>query len=205
MRVSMVILALVATPLVTEVSLAQGKATKPASTDSQCMMPGLRKGSPMIDKLLTHFDKSCNTPASPKPAPAPTKKVPVPTPEPTPAPDQSTTDGAPVIGTVFVDNDASEMPNDGEPRLAGWTVELIANGMVKKSLTTDTNGVFSFSGVPVGSYLLCVTPKAGFDQWSPVYGVAGCPSGRGYSVNVLAEAPNSPWLDMNFGYFDLNG
>src|SRR5688572_7086560 len=91
MRVPMVILALVATPLIADIS-AQGKSAKPAKKD-ECLMPGLRKGHETLNWILKHFDsKGCHMPApEPAPVPAPTPApapapAPAPTPDPTPAP-----------------------------------------------------------------------------------------------------------------------
>ena len=142
MRAPFVILALVATPFITEVSAAQGRAVAgKAHKKDECSMPGLRKGHELLFWIAKHLDKDCAAPApTPDPVPAPTPDpTPAPTPDPVvvpptdtapaPAPQPAGT-GTSVTGTVYIDSDYSTMPNPGEPRLAGWTIQLVSNGTV---------------------------------------------------------------------------
>lgn len=210
MRVPIVILALVATPLLADVSAAQGKKLSHKSKDA-CSKPGLRTGQKSIDWILKHFDKACvpaPTPApAPEPAPAPTPEpvvnvdsaTPAPTPEPAPVPAPNAT-GTAITGTVYIDLNWSNVPNPDEPRLAGWTVQLVLDGAVAKSVSTDANGVFRFSDVVVGNYAVCVTPKTNFVQISP-RGTA-CPSGMGYSASVTMYDLNVVFEGLDFGYYD---
>ena len=209
MRVPIVILALVAAPFLADVSAAQGKSrSKPAKKD-ECLMPGLRKGHDALDWLLKHFDKGCTPAPVPVPTPPPTPvqtpdSTPVPAPEPapepapTPAPDAT---GTAITGTVYIDSDWSGMPNLGEPRLSGWTVSLMLNGVATKAVATDANGIFNFANVTVGNYTVCVTPKAGFNQISPSYGMS-CPSGMGYQASVTMYDLNVVFEGLDFGYYD---
>jgi hypothetical protein len=208
MRVPIVILALVATPFLADVSAAQGKAVAKGKTKDECSKPGLRTGHESIDWILKHFDKSCQPAPAPVPDPTPivvvdtTTPVVEPTPEPAPAPTGTAT-GTLVTGTVYIDSDWSGVPNPGEPRLGGWTVSLILNGVVAKTTTTDGNGAFNIKDVTVGSYAVCVTPKPGFNQISPSqsYGVT-CPVGMGYSANVTMYDLNVVFEGLDFGYYD---
>ena len=215
MRVPIVILALVATPFIANVSAAQGKnASSQAKSKDECLMPGLRKGHETLDWIMTHLDKAC-TPAPtpvptpvPAPTPAPTPSpdptpapLPEPTPAPAPAPAPSDATGVSATGTVFVDYDWSSMPGSDEPALAGWTVQLIKNGAVAMSTTTDATGTFLFKDLRVGDYLVCVTPKAGFAQTVPPSSLA-CPSGMGYQVVATLVDANTVYEGLMFGYYD---
>jgi hypothetical protein len=211
MRVPIVILALVATPLIADVSSAQGKSAAAKSKD-ECLMPGLRKGHDMIDWILTHVDKACKPAPVPTPTPAPTPTptptpIPIPTPTPTPIPDPtpvpqpSDATGVSVTGSVFVDYDWSSMPGSDEPALVGWTVQLIKGGSVAMTATTDASGVFLFKNLRVGDYLVCVAPKAGFAQTVPPSNLA-CPSGMGYQVAATLVDANTAYEGLTFGYYD---
>ena len=93
------------------------------------------------------------------------------------------------------------MPNPDEVRLAGWTVQLMLNGAIAKSVTTDANGVFRFADVVVGEYAVCVTPKTNFVQISPSAGAA-CASGMGYQASVTLYDLNVVFEGLDFGYYD---
>jgi hypothetical protein len=224
MRVPMVILALVATPLIADISAAQGKSAKPAKKD-ECLMPGLRKGHETIDWVLKHFDtKGCQMPApdpvpvpaptptpTPAPAPAPTptpdpipEPTPEPTPEPAPAPAPGGT-GVSITGTVFLDLSWDYMPNESEPKLSSWTVQLISatSGSVVQSTSTGGNGMFVFKDVPVGQYRVCVTTKAGFEQYPMPKQTESCPTGLGHFAPVSMLDMNTVQEGVDFPYYDL--
>ena len=98
---------------------------------------------------------------------------------------------------VFDDNDWSGMPDDGEVRLSGWTVQLLSNGNVVKSATTNANGEYSFSDVAPGSYLLCAVMKPGYSE-IPGQGTAACSGGAGYAVTVNIDM--LLWEGLMFRY-----
>lgn len=210
MRAPFVILALVATPFITEVSAAQGKsAAGKAHKKDECSMPGLRKGHEMLFWIAKHLDKDCAAPApTPDPVPPPTTDTttapaPTPTPAPAPAPaPQPAGTGTSVTGTVYIDLDYSTMPNPGEPRLAGWTVQLLSNGVVVQSATSDANGVYTFLDLPAGTFLVCGPTKAGYVSWPGPSQSSACPNGTmGYSMSASAMNPNVAWQGLDFGYY----
>ena len=217
MRAPFVILALVATPFITEVAAAQGKsAAGKAHKKDECSMPGLRKGHEMLFWIAKHLDKDCAAPA-PTPDPVPT---PTPAPTPTPTPDPVVvppTDTAPapvpapapqpggtgtsVTGVVYIDADWSTMPNPGEELLAGWTVQLVSNGVVVQSTTSDANGVYLFTDLPVGDFLICGPSKAGYISWPAPSQTGACPNGlMGYNVSASMTSKEA-WEGLNFGYY----
>jgi hypothetical protein len=53
----------------------------------------------------------------------------------------------------------------------------------------------------VGNYVVCVTPKASFNQISPNYGSA-CPSGMGYQAQVTAIDLNVIFEGLVFGFYN---
>ncbi len=213
MRAPFVILALVATPFITEVSAAQGRAVAgKAHKKDECSMPGLRKGHELLFWIAKHLDKDCAAPApTPDPVPAPTPDpTPAPTPDPVvvpptdtapaPAPQPAGT-GTSVTGTVYIDSDYSTMPNPGEPRLAGWTVQLVSNGSVLRSTVSDANGVYTFLDLPAGDFLVCGPATAGYVSLPAPGQKDVCPNGtQGYPVNASSTMPYG-WEGLDFGYY----
>ena len=223
MRVPMVILAFAMTPLLADVSAAQDKKSKNEKDERHhnveqvanrrqdpCTKPGLRTGWESVDWLLKHFDRACPKPTtppapapSPAPAPAPTPTVdtaaPAPAPAPTPAPAPQAT-GTSITGVVYLDTDWSGVANPGEPRLAGWTAQLLSNGAPVMTTATDANGEFHFADVVVGNYVVCVTPQPNYALFAPSSGVA-CPSGFGYTACVTAYDLNVVFMGLDFGFY----
>jgi hypothetical protein len=107
-------------------------------------------------------------------------------------------------GVVYVDLDWSFMPDAGEPRLSGWTVQLLSNGVVLQSTTTNANGEYLFTDAPVGNFVLCVLPKAGYSQIVTPQLNASCASGMGQSVYASMDIQNTPWEGLNFAFWDNN-
>ncbi len=58
---------------------------------------------------------------------------------------------AQVSGTVWRDHNHDRVLDSGEPRVEGWTVELLLNGVVVQTVTTGSNGAYQFSNVSPGS------------------------------------------------------
>jgi hypothetical protein len=69
--------------------------------------------------------------------------------------------------------------------LAGWCVDL--TGPVAASAQTDALGMYSFTGLPDGTYLICEEPQTGWLQvFPPATFGAPCPGGFGWSFGVSA-------------------
>ncbi|MDP2029226.1 MAG: SdrD B-like domain-containing protein [Thiobacillus sp.] len=60
-------------------------------------------------------------------------------------------DAAQVSGTVWTDIDHDRVLDAGEPRMAGWLVDLLLNGALVRTATTDANGTYQFTGLAPGS------------------------------------------------------
>ncbi|WP_381523530.1 SdrD B-like domain-containing protein, partial [Spirosoma soli] len=73
--------------------------------------------------------------------------------------------GASIGDKVFVDanKDGQQATDGSEPGLAGVVVTLVSNGTVVTSLTTDANGLYSFTGLTAGvPYSVSFTTPAGY-------------------------------------------
>lgn len=73
-------------------------------------------------------------------------------------------------GIKFEDLDADGVRDPGEPGLAGFTITLTstaAGGPAPRSVVTDANGNFLFTGVTPGSYTLSETLRQGFSLTVP--------------------------------------
>jgi hypothetical protein len=63
------------------------------------------------------------------------------------------------------------------------------------SMSTDGNGVYTFSGLPAGTYTICEVVQVGWVQTFPGQGTA-CPGGHGYTFTLSAGQTGS---FVNFG------
>jgi photosystem II stability/assembly factor-like uncharacterized protein len=70
-----------------------------------------------------------------------------------------------VTGVVFNDINNNGTRDAGEPGMSGWLVSL--GGAQSTSIFSGTNGEFTFSDLPLGSYTLQVTIQRGWSQTSP--------------------------------------
>ena len=72
------------------------------------------------------------------------------------------TENGSIAGVVFVDQDTNHLQGTGELGVAGVSIELLEGGSVRQSQTTDVNGIYRFTGVPVGSYRLRLALPVGY-------------------------------------------
>jgi hypothetical protein len=90
-------------------------------------------------------------------------------------------------GVKFEDINANGRRDSGEPGLAGWEIHLFGEGEHRHA-TTGSNGSYSFTGLPPGTYTVCETLKPGWLQSVPESGPdcnghSGA-SGRGFLVTL---------------------
>jgi uncharacterized repeat protein (TIGR01451 family) len=130
-----------------------------------------------------------------------------------------------VGNTVFLDSNRNGMQDNGEPGIAGMAVQLWRLGtssvvggtdaVLVASTTTDTNGNYSFIGVPPTNYFLELpTPPTNAEAISPVSYAANQFAGYNHGVqpNGCNTAVFSPSLNLTnndltegFGFFDSSG
>ncbi len=60
-------------------------------------------------------------------------------------------DAAQVSGTVWTDTNHDRVLSPGEPRMAGWLVDLLLGGSQVATSTTDVNGAYQFTGIAPSS------------------------------------------------------
>ena len=98
-----------------------------------------------------------------------------------------------------LDGDGLQDVFSGEAGLSGWVVNLVWNGQVIASTSSDTDGNFLFSDLGNSTYSVCIEMQGGFTQSAPNGNGTGC-NGMGYSfvfdsqfmtwsVNNFAEMP----------------
>jgi uncharacterized repeat protein (TIGR01451 family) len=68
-----------------------------------------------------------------------------------PTPIIGTPAAATLAGHVWRDLNHDRAKDPGEPVVAGWTVELLYNGVLVKTTATDQNGAYKFEDLPPGS------------------------------------------------------
>jgi hypothetical protein len=72
-----------------------------------------------------------------------------------------------VSGLKFNDLNGNGVRDAGEPGLSGVTITLSLTGTTPRTVVTGSDGTFSFSAVPFGSYTISETVPAGFQQTAP--------------------------------------
>jgi hypothetical protein len=111
-----------------------------------------------------------------------------------------TATGSQVTGAVFNDANFTGVRDPEEGGVTGWTVTLMGASSTA-SATTDAAGAYKFANVAVGDYDVCVTPVGpGQYQTMPGGGTA-CPSGWGWTVSVTVTGSVVSGVDFGFGYW----
>jgi hypothetical protein len=175
MRVSIVLLALVATPMLATTSYAQGNSRN----NSGCAH------WKQDGKFLTKEEKKGQ--CGKKKDDGGVVVVP-------------TATGSQVTGAVFADANFTGVRDPQEVGVAGWTVTLTGPTSTA-SATTDASGAYTFTNVAVGDYSVCVSPVGpGQYQTMPGGGTA-CPTGWGWTVSVTVTGSVVNAVDFGFGYW----
>ena len=182
MRVPVVLLGLLATPLVVVAAQSGSAAVK---DPAQCAVADANR-SPQSWSRDRKPDPQgrtrtgCSPVAPPSgngtgdpPPPPPTDTTPQPPPPPPPG-------SVSIDGTVY--NEATWAG------LQGWTVTV--SGPVNSSTVTDDSGHYLFSGIPAGAYTVCEQVQTGWSQDFPTM-AAACPSGKGYNFTLDAGGSGS--------------
>lgn len=199
MRVPMLVVAMIATPLFASVSHAQARSTT-GNRQSEVQQKGKHGEKKHADKAKCakapaandeqnqqgqHEDANNDEGDGKSCAPAPTPITPPP----------AAVGLAEVHGMAFNDLNGNGVLDAGEPPLVGWPVSL--TGTMSATTVTGSNGSYAFVKLPVGSYTACA--GAGRAQTAPLSGPA-CPSGgAGYTIDVPAYLPDLWYTGIDFG------
>jgi SdrD B-like domain len=216
MRGSVVVLALVVSPLVASVSQAQQRQNRPhwrrhdlpaaqhvdrKADDKKCE-DKKQRGNPSQTGFDHRADprlkgnKDCDLSTSG----GGSDQTPPPAPDPAPAPAPDPVGHTGVQGSLFFDIDHDGMFGPDEVALAGWTV--MVSGPMAVSAVTDGNGFYSISGLTPGIYTVCVMAPAGWTQTAPSAGTG--PTCSNATIGIALEAPalvgDVIYSDVDFGF-----
>ena len=179
MRVRMLLVAMIATPLLASVSQAQSKAEHVNNRFKVCekLAPAKnKKDKEVAFNSERRVPKKC-VPLDPPPVTPPSGGI------------------AEVHGMAFTDANANGVFDGGDSPLAGAPIQLI--GSTGGSTVSGADGTYAFTGVVVGMYTLCAV--GGQPQTAPSSGPT-CPTGSpGYAVEIPAALPSIWYSNMDFG------
>jgi hypothetical protein len=87
-----------------------------------------------------------------------------------------------ITGIKFSDLNGNGLREFNDPALSGWSIQLFfeSNNTLFKSTTTNASGMFDFSSIPQGSYLLKEVLQSGWKQTAP--------SGGTYSIIINKDS-----------------
>jgi hypothetical protein len=112
-----------------------------------------------------------------------------------------------ISGTVYNDLNGNGAKNAGDSGLTGWTVDVAGNNF-SATATTDSNGNYSFTGLPSGFSDVSLVGQLGWIQTEPLtpfYIVNGSASGLNFGVFQLITVGGVVYNDQNTnGVFDGN-
>jgi hypothetical protein len=178
MRVIMILLALVVTPLVAGVSQGRGKPARPASrTAAPSAAPAAQSCSQQQGQH--EGSEACSTPPPPPPPPPPPATC---------SPSSAPAGDVLITGTVL-----QATPSVG---LADWCVQLLLNGVVVGVAKSNAAGTYTFSGIAAGSYMVCEVVQAGWFQTFPTVAFTGAACASGYAGYLMVlPAGSSTWFN----------
>lgn len=186
MRVRMLVVAMIATPLLASVSHAQstvgdrqaknkGEHVNSRYKICEKLSPSKSRPDDANSSTERREPKKC-APVGPPPVTPPTGGV------------------AEVHGLVFSDLNGNGVYDVGEVPLAGRQVLL--TGTVSATVTTGADGTYIFASLPVGLYTVC--SAGGLTQTAPLSGPACASGSPGYAVEIPVALPDIWYLDIDF-------
>ena len=170
MRVPLFVVALVAMPLAAGVAQGRGQeeSTK-CNADQAAAVARARAAGRQVPPGLAK--KDCAQPVPPTPVPPPPSEQPPSGPHHVDALVYEEVDGVPGFDMF-----------SGDLGIQGVPVELHWNGQVIASAVSDVNGAYSFPGLGIATYDVCVGGLAGYNLVQPAPDNGGPCSGAGYAL-----------------------
>ena len=201
MRVPMLVVALIATPLLASVSNAQARSAE-GNRHSEEQQKGKHVEKNHDDKKCEKSSKSNNNNqnqqgqhedsdndrGSKKCADTPTPPV---TPPVTPPPAAGTME---VHGMAFSDLNGNGVYDSADLPLPNWSIQL--SGPASATATTGSDGTYIIAGLQPGVYLVCAA--GGLTQTAPSTGPSCASGSPGYSVDFPASMPGLWYSDIDF-------
>ncbi len=179
MRVRMLLVAMIATPLLASVSQAQSKAEHVNKRFKVCekLAPAKNKKDKEVSANSARREPKKCVPSDPPPVTPPSVGI------------------AEIHGMAFTDANNNGLFDSGDSPLAGAPIQLL--GGAGGSTTSGADGMYGFTAVPVGNYTVCAV--GGQAQSAPSSGPV-CPTGSsGYAVEIPAALPSIWYMDLDFG------
>lgn len=106
-----------------------------------------------------------------------------------------------IVGAVFDDLNGNGFQELAEPGLTGVTLDLLRDGTIIQSTTSTDNGRYGFTNVTAGSYVLRMTPPAGYvagtQPEQPVMLVGGDAAGVDFSLQAQGAISGVLYHDRN--------
>ena len=107
-----------------------------------------------------------------------------------------------VSGTVWDDKDESGDISASDGRIQDVSVDLIRNGVVVATATTDVDGVYAFSGLVPGTYTVRVTDTGGvLNGYNTTYEVTEGVNNPPYNGEETVTTTAGDVANINFGYY----
>jgi hypothetical protein len=113
---------------------------------------------------------------------------------------------ASISGNIYVDNNTDEVLDSGDTGIAGVSVTLTGTDSqgnpVQLTTTTNASGLYSFTGLPAGTYTIS-QPATGFtpevSNVGTVNGVTNGTVGPGGALTQIGLQAGNHGIDYNFG------
>lgn len=118
--------------------------------------------------------------------------------------------GASISGTIYNDVNGDGSQDNGEPGLAGFTVYLDLHGTNAfvagdPSTTTNSDGTYTLSDIPAGTFTVEEEPLNGYQQTTPSTGGVAATVAFGQSVTGKNIANQQSVSISGFVFSDTNG